>query len=219
MQEDGMRSEDYIYNLIKDNIVKKKLFPNGQIVEAQLVKETGISRTPIRTALKRLSYEGLVTIIPNRGAFVSSPTAEEIRDVYECKKLLETAAIRLACQNITDEQIEALEALQRKEVEAHARKDLDQFIEMNDRFHLMIAEASGNMCYEKFIAELIAKSNVYLIFYDNFMFTPTNDSHALKDHDLILKALKARDAEGCVKAVERHNQITLDQLSLSGMIP
>jgi len=214
-----MRSEDYIYNLIKDNIVKKKLFPNGQIVEAQLVKETGISRTPIRTALKRLSYEGLVTIIPNRGAFVSSPTAEEIRDVYECKKLLETAAIRLACQNITDEQIEALEALQRKEVEAHARKDLDQFIEMNDRFHLMIAEASGNMCYEKFIAELIAKSNVYLIFYDNFMFTPTNDSHALKDHDLILKALKARDAEGCVKAVERHNQITLDQLSLSGMIP
>ena len=219
MQEDGMRSEDYIYNLIKDNIVKKKLFPNGQIVEAQLVKETGISRTPIRTALKRLSYEGLVTIIPNRGAFVSSPTAEEIRDVYECKKLLETAAIRLACQNITDEQIEALEALQRKEVEAHARKDLDQFIEMNDRFHLMIAEASGNMCYEKFIAELIAKSNVYLIFYDNFMFTPTDDSHALKDHDLILKALKARDAEGCVKAVERHNQITLDQLSLSGMIP
>ncbi len=214
-----MRSEDYIYNLIKDNIVKKKLFPNGQIVEAQLVKETGISRTPIRTALKRLSYEGLVTIIPNRGAFVSSPTAEEIRDVYECKKLLETAAIRLACQNITDEQIEALEALQRKEVEAHARKDLDQFIEMNDRFHLMIAEASGNMCYEKFIAELIAKSNVYLIFYDNFMFTPTDDSHALKDHDLILKALKARDAEGCVKAVERHNQITLDQLSLSGMIP
>lgn len=214
-----MRSEDYIYNLIKDNIVKKKLFPNGQIVEAQLVKETGISRTPIRTALKRLSYEGLVTIIPNRGAFVSSPTAEEIRDVYECKKLLETAAIRLACQNITDEQIEQMETLQRKEVEAHARKDLDQFIEMNDRFHLMIAEASGNMCFEKFIAELIAKSNVYLIFYDNFMFTPTDDSHALKDHDLILKALKARDAEGCVRAIERHNQITLDQLSLSGMIP
>lgn len=219
MQEDGMRSEDYIYNLIKDNIVKKKLFPNGQIVEAQLVKETGISRTPIRTALKRLSYEGLVTIIPNRGAFVSSPTAEEIRDVYECKKLLETAAIRLACQNITEEQIEQMEMLQRKEIEAHARKDLDQFIEMNDRFHLMIAEASGNMCYEKFIAELIAKSNVYLIFYDNFMFTPTDDSHALKDHDLILKALKARDAEGCVRAIERHNQITMDQLSLSGMIP
>lgn len=218
MQAEPMRSEDHIYNLIKENIVKKKLFPNGQIVEAQLVKETGFSRTPIRAALKRLSCEGLVTIIPNRGAFVSSPTAEEIRDVYECKKLLETAAIRLACQKITDKQISQLEEIQRKEVQAHARKDMDQFIEMNDRFHLLIAEASGNMCYEKFIAELIAKSNVYLIFYDNFMFTPTDDSHALKDHEQILKALKARDAEGCAKAIQQHNQITLDQLSLSGMM-
>lgn len=218
MQEEGMRSEDYIYNLIKENIAKKKLFPNSQIVEAQLVKETGISRTPIRAALKRLSYEGLVTIIPNRGAFVSSPTTEEIRDVYECKKLLETAAIRLACKRITDTQISQLEEIQRKEVQAHTRKDMDQFIEMNDRFHLLIAEASGNTCFEKFIAELIAKSNVYLIFYDNFMLTPTDDSHALKDHEEILKALKARDAEGCVKAILQHNQITLDQLSLSGMM-
>lgn len=219
MRESQGRSEDYIYDLLKNKIIKKELFPNSQLVEAQLVEETGMSRTPIRMALKRLSYEGMVNIIPNRGAFVSSPTLDEVKSVYECKRILEAAAIRGACDHISEEQLHELEEFQQREIEAHKHKDLFAFIEMNDKFHLTIAKASGNIYYEKYIAELIAKSNVYLIFYDNFMFTPTDDSHALKDHVEIIKALRARNKEVSVAAMERHNQVTLDQLSLNGIMP
>lgn len=219
MHKEQIRPEDYIYKLIKDKIVRKELFPNSPIVESQLAEITGISRTPIRAALKRLSYEGIVTIIPNHGAFISNPTLEEIKEVYECKKLLESSAIKLACVNITDKQIEKLEMLANQEVEVHKLKDLYQFIKLNDKFHMTIAEASKNSVYQKYIYELIEKSNVYLIFYDNFMFTSTDESNALKEHTQILNALKARDIDASVKAIERHNQITLDQLSLNGIVP
>ena len=218
MQEGQVRPEEYIYKLLKSKIIKKELFPNCQIVEAQLSEETGISRTPIRAALKRLNYEGMVTIIRNRGAFVSNPTLDEIKAVYECKKLLESAAIRLACVNITHEELNELEELLQKEIETHAHKDLYQFIEINDKFHMIIAKASKNICYEKFITELMAKSNVYLLFYDNFVFTATDESEALKEHTRILNSLKARNIDDCIAAIERHNQITLDQLSLNGII-
>lgn len=219
MQEGQMQPEEYIYKLLKNKIIKKELFPNCKILEAQLSEETGISRTPIRTALKRLSYEGILTIIPNRGAFVSSPTYDEIKAVYECKKTLESAAIRLACVNITDEQLSKLEECLKREYEAHSRKDLYQFIKINDMLHMTIAQASKNIYYEKYIYELAAKSNVYLIFYDKFMFTATNDSDALKQHNKIVNALKARDIDSCVEAIERHNQTTLDNLSVNGIIP
>ena len=218
MEKVELRPEEYVYNLLKNKIIKKELFPNCQIIETQLVEETGLSRTPIRTAIKRLNYEGMVTIIPNRGGFVTDPTLNEVKGVYQCKKLLESAAIRLTCTNITGKQLDQLAKLQQQLIEAHTHKDLYQFIKINDEFHLLIAKASKNLCYEKFISELITKSNVYLIFYDNFMFTPTDNSDALQEHVEILNSLKSRDIDGCVKAIDKHNQITLDQLSLNGLV-
>lgn len=219
MHKSQVRPEDYIYKLLKNKIIKKELFPNCQIIESQLVKETSISRTPIRTALKRLNYEGMITIVPNHGAFVSTATVDEIKGVYECKKLLESASIRLSCINITDEQLHMLDELLKREIETHVRRDFYQFIKVNTKFHLLIAKASKNICYEKFIAELITKSNMYLIFYDNFIFTSADNSCALQEHTKIVKSLKERNVNACVEAIERHNQITLDQLSLNGIIP
>lgn len=218
MQEDKMQSKDHIYNLIKDKIIRKELFPNTQIVESQLSEETGISRTPIREALKQLSYEGIITIIPNRGAFVSNPTPDKIKSVFECKKVLEAAAIKIACTNITDKELDVLEDLYLQGAKAHASKDFYMFTKLNDEFHMTIVRASKNSCYEKYVNELIQRSNVYLFFYDNFMFTSADDSEALKGHARILALLKAGDVNGCVEAIEKHNQVTLDQLSLNGII-
>lgn len=188
------------------------------IVESQLSEETGISRTPIREALKQLSYEGIITIIPNRGAFVSNPTPDKIKSVFECKKVLEAAAIKIACTNITDKELDVLEDLYLQGAKAHASKDFYMFTKLNDEFHMTIVRASKNSCYEKYVNELIQRSNVYLFFYDNFMFTSADDSEALKGHARILALLKTGDVNGCVEAIERHNQVTLDQLSLNGII-
>lgn len=219
MLKDNMRPEDYIYKLIKNKIIKKELFPNCQIVESQLAEDTGISRTPIRAALKRLSYEGVVNNIPNRGTFVANPTLDEIRAVYDCKILLESAAIKLACDHITQDQLNQLDELMERQVETHVRKDLYQFIKINAEFHMTIAKASKNMFYEKYINELIERSDVYLIFYDRFMVTSIENSDALKEHLKILNLLKARDSDGCAEAIVRHNQITFNQLCLNGIIP
>lgn len=210
--------EEYICKLIKDRIIKRELFPKSQIIELQLAEETGISRTPIRQALKKLSYEGLVDIIPNRGAFVASPTIEEIISVYECKKVLEAAAIEKSCMNITDEELYQLEELLNQGIQTHNTKDLYNFILFNEEFHMIIAKASRNKYYEKYIKELIEKTNVYLIFYDRFMLTATDESAAIKEHFKILDALKSKNIEVCVETSIRHNQITLDQLSLKGIV-
>lgn len=216
LEKNRIKPDEYIYKLIKSKIINRELFPNSHIVESQLSEETGISRTPIREALKRLSYEGLVTIIRNRGVFVSNPTIDEIRNLYECKKSLESAAIRKACMNITEKEINQLKKLVNEQTNAHKNKDLQEYIKYNDEFHLLIARASKNIFYEKYIKELIERSNVYLIFYDKFLFTEIDDSEALKHHHRIIKELELKNIEGCVETIDKHNQTTLDELGISG---
>jgi len=209
---------EIISDLIIEKIIKKEIFPNSQIIETKLAEETGISRTPIRQALKELSYKGFVNIIPNRGAFVSNPNLEEIKSVYNCKMVLESAAIKDAFNNITNIEINKLENILNEGIEKHTNKDLYNFISLNEEFHMVIAKASKNIYYEKYIKELIQKSNIYLIFYDKFMITQINDSEAIKEHYKIIDALKSRDVEACVQASIRHNQKTLYQLSLNGKV-
>ena len=172
MKEYKIKPKDTIYELIRSKIINKELFPNSQIVESQLAFETGISRTPIREALKRLDYEGIVNIIPNRGAYISNPTLDEIKAVYECKNVLEMAAIKEACFNISDEDLRLLDELIISDIKAHEKKDFKSFIEINGNFHMTIVKASKNVFFEKYIHELLERSNVYLIFFDRFMFTP-----------------------------------------------
>ena len=218
MEKDVLKPEEYIYYLIKDKIAKRELFPKCQIVEAQLVDETGISRTPIRHALKKLNYEGIVDLIPNRGAFVANATLDEVISVYECKKTLEAAAIEKACINMTDQDLIILEELINNTIEVHRKKELYNFISFNEKFHMTIARASKNKYYEKFISELIEKSNVYLIFYDPFMPIVTDESEAIKAHYNILDALKSKNVNTCIEAIIIHNQITLDRLNLNGIV-
>lgn len=217
MKENVFTSEEYIYNLIKDKIIKRELFPKNKIIELQLAEETGISRTPIRKALQKLSYEGLIELIPNRGAFVASPTLKEIISVYECKKILEAAAIEKACSYITDKELELLEEILIKGIQTHSNKDLQSFLLMNKEFHMTIARISRNKCYEKFITELIDKSNVYLIFYDTFTTIPTEESVSIKQHYKILDALRSRNVDACIEASINHNQITLERLNLDNV--
>ena len=162
-------SEKRVYGYIKNKIITKELFPGTQLIESHLASATGVSRTPIREALKKLSYEGIVNIIPNRGAFIASPSYAEICSVYECKKVIEAAAIRKACTHVTDEDLMSLEKLIEAQVVAHKEHNLTEYLRLNDAFHMLIAKQSGNPLYEKYMKELTDLSNVYLIFYDNFI--------------------------------------------------
>ena len=91
------KPQDIVYHYVKNQIVGKSMFPGNRIIEDDIIRETGTSRTSIRPALLRLKYEGLVEMIPNRGAFVAKPSEEDLRQVYRVREVLELSLIHI-CQ-------------------------------------------------------------------------------------------------------------------------
>ncbi|MDY4009889.1 MAG: GntR family transcriptional regulator [Candidatus Limiplasma sp.] len=214
MERQHVSAEEQAYRYIKAQIINKKLLPNQQIVEMDVAEESGLSRTSIRTAIRRLHYEGLALLRPNKGAVVVSPSLNEIQDIYACKRLLETEAIKLAATKISSAALKRMEELLALEPETFHNKDFNAFLNLNTEFHMLIAQASGNSCYVKYIKELLTKSNVLLIFYDDFMTTSLEESDAHREHIQIYEALCARDAERCANEMFAHSDTTYETLSI-----
>ena len=214
MEKRRVSAEEQAYRYIKELIINKKLLPNQQIVEMDVAEESGLSRTSIRSAIRRLHYEGLAVLRPNKGAIVVSPSINEIQDIYACKRLLETEAIRLAASRITEPTLKRMEALLEMEPATFHAKDFNAFLNLNTEFHMLIAQASGNSCYVKYIKELLTKSNVLLIFYDDFMVTTLEESDAHREHLSIYEALRAHDEERCVNEMLAHSDTTYETLSI-----
>ena len=108
-------TETQICKEIKQAIMQRKLRPNTQLIEEVLAESFGVSRTLIRQALRRLAYEKIVRIVPNKGSFVACPTTEEAKEICEVRTALEVESTRLACQKITDEQITLIALLVEEE--------------------------------------------------------------------------------------------------------
>lgn len=159
------KNETVIYTSIKQAIIEHKLPPNTQLVEDVLAESFGVSRTLVRQALRRLSYEKLVKIIPHKGAFVACPTVEEAKQIFEIREVLEAAATRQACRNATEEQIEQIAALIRQERNANLKDDAFESLRLSLNFHLKIAELTHNSYYQRYLEELTSLIYVIVSFY------------------------------------------------------
>ena len=212
--KERVSAEERAYRYIKAQIINKKLLPNQQIVEMDVAEESGLSRTSIRSAIRRLHYEGLAIIRPNRGAVVVSLSMSEIKDIFACKRLLETEAIKLATSRISITSLKRMKEILTLEPETFHNKDFNAFLELNTEFHMLIAQASGNSCYIKYIKALLTKSNVLLIFYDDFMTTSLEESDAHREHMQIYEALRSHNLERCVKAMFAHSDTTYETVSI-----
>ena len=100
-----------VYNRLREDILSGKLKENEELREISIGEELGVSRTPVREAFRQLELEGLITIIPNKGAFVTGITGKDVKDIYMIRSHLEGLCARLACDHITDEQLEEMERL------------------------------------------------------------------------------------------------------------
>lgn len=214
MKISSISAEEQAYRYIKNRIINKELHPMEQIVEMDIANQSGISRTSVRAAIRRLGYEGLATIRKNKGAFVVNPSKREMCDIFSCKCLLETEAIRLACHRITKDELGKIEQLLYNEPQTFYEKDFNAFLALNFQYHMIIAHASQNACYEKFIDELMTRSNVFLIFYDDFMRTSFDESEAHKEHCSIFEALCQGDEHRCMEEMRRHSDTTFETLSV-----
>lgn len=205
------REED-VYKALRQDILSKKLYPNTQLVETAIAQKMGISRTPVRDAIKRLAYEGLVNIIPRKGAYIVCPTKEEFLQLFTCRLHLETKAVELAASQITDEEIQELEQLMHVEQDCFRRKSVEEYITINKQIHMTMVRACRNDYFIKYIEELISKSDIYLIFYDNFLFKREEDVNSFKEHKKLLDALKNRDPKKSYSAMEAHVKSIFENL-------
>ncbi|MEW9673939.1 GntR family transcriptional regulator [Ammoniphilus sp. 3BR4] len=195
-------SETDIYKEIKKAIIQQRLRPNMQLVEEVLAESFGVSRTPIRNVLRRLAHEKMVKIIPHKGTFVSCPTVEEAKEVFEMRRVLEGAAIRKACKQITGEHLHQLELLINEEHAARDHGDLFQVLQITCDFHLEIAKIAGNSYYNRYIEELISLNYVIMAFYGRRQLTLCG----LQEHAQILNALNQRDENQAEKLMLEHLQ-------------
>lgn len=215
MEENSNNIETKIYNELKHSIITRQYKPNSQLVETTIAKKMGVSRTPIRSALQKLSYEGLVNIIPRKGAFVAQTSIEEFVNLFSSRLLLEKEAARIAAEQISNSDLDYFNKLIIEERTTHEEKNLEKFLDINDKMHMLIANASKNVYYTKFIQELTMKSNIYLIFHDDFFTKPIKELHSLNEHMLIYEALKSRNPKKSAKAMEQHIKSIFNNLGLS----
>jgi DNA-binding GntR family transcriptional regulator len=196
-----------VYQHIKKQILTKALFPGNRIVEEDVVRETGVSRTSIRPALLQLQYEGLVEIVPNRGAFVAKPTKEDLLQVYRMRRVLECGALEEAMEKRTDAQLQAMERNLEAQSVLTQHYSRQEYVTLNHQFHWLMVQMTGNAYYEKYLNEIYNRINTFLFFYDNAV-----DNNSLTSHLMIYEALRDRDLAKGLAGIRLDVDIALDDL-------
>jgi DNA-binding GntR family transcriptional regulator len=192
---------DRIYQLLKENIVRHRLKPGARLLDQEIAESLNVSRTPVREALNRLGTEGLVEIIPRRGAFVINLSAKDMKDIYEVREVLEVLAVRLAVPRLSDEDILGLEETLEAFSNALDRKEHLTCFELDKEFHDRIVRLSGNAK----LAEIntLLGGNIQTTRWRHCQ----NDHRqqlSLQEHRAILDALIKRDVDLASELVSDH---------------
>lgn len=203
---------------LRDMIVQGGLAPETKLNERVLAAQLGISRTPLREAIKYLASEGLVELLPNRGAVVASLKAEKVKEIFTVLGALEALAGELACRNATDADIAEIRALHYQMVAHHARGELAQYFRYNQQIHIRLVECAANAT----LAQVYRGLNAH-VRRARYM---ANLSHerwdsAVREHEEILDALSARDSTRLQALLRDHlaNKLVLVMEALGSTTP
>jgi DNA-binding GntR family transcriptional regulator len=184
---------------LRQRIFRRELEPGSWIDEMKLAEHYGISRTPLREALKVLAAEGLVTMKVRRGAYVTEVSESDLRDVYHLLSLLESDAAGMAAHRITDEELRELQDLH-EQLEV-AAGETERFLELNERFHIRLLQIAGNRWRNQMVADLrkVMKLNRH-----NSLLKSGRIQESIREHRAILKALARRDAASSAEKMQLH---------------
>lgn len=188
-----------VAELLRQRIFKRELEPGSWVDELKIAEEYGISRTPLREALKVLAAEGLVTMKVRRGAYVTEVSEKDLRDVYHLLSLLESDAAGEVAAHASDAGIGELVALH-EELEK-ALHERDRFFAINERFHLRVLELADNRWRLQMVSDLrkVMKLNRH-----HSLFKAGRIEESLAEHRAIVAALRARDAGLTVRRMHEH---------------
>ena len=192
---------DVVFNTLRQAILKGELEPGERLMEIQLAERLGVSRTPIREAIRKLELEGLVLMIPRKGAEVAKISENNLRDVLEVRRSLEELAIDLACQRITEEELAQLNKAEVDFKAAIENGDAMQIAQTDENFHEIIYNSTKNQKLVQILNNLREQMYRYRLEYIK---DADKRQILMVEHEHILKALTLRHIQEAKMAVREH---------------
>ena len=197
---------DVVFNTLRQAILRGELKPGERLMEIQLANRLGVSRTPIREAIRKLELEGLVLMIPRKGAEVAEITEKSLRDVLEVRRALEELAVELVCVKITDEQIQDLKGAAEDFKASLKEGDITRIAEADVKFHDVIYMATDNQKLIQLLNNLREQMYRYRVEY-----LKRSDFHQqlIDEHEEIIETIENGQKERAVQVVCQHvdNQV------------
>ena len=192
---------DVVFNTLRQAILKGELEPGERLMEIQLADRLGVSRTPIREAIRKLELEGLVLMIPRKGAEVARISEKSLREVLEVRRSLEELATELACQRMEDEALLELEEAQENFRSAVQKGDLMNIAETDEHYHDVIYHGTGNSRLVQILNNLQEQMYRYRLEYIK---DTAKHQILLVEHDHLLRALKEHRVAEAKAAIREH---------------
>ncbi|MEA1961167.1 MAG: GntR family transcriptional regulator [Bacillota bacterium] len=208
---------ELVLEAIREAIITEKLQPQERLMEIQLAEELGVSRTPVREALRKLELEGFIVMVPRKGAYVADLSLKDIADVFEIRAALEGLAAGLAAERITDEEIEEMERSLVEKGEAINQNDLERLVAVDTKFHESIYKASRNDRLSSIISNLREQIQR---FRSTSLSYPGRMQMSLQEHRNILESIEARDIQLARQLAQEHienaENVLIDALKKEG---
>jgi DNA-binding GntR family transcriptional regulator len=199
--DDYLPLRDVVFNTLREAILTGQLKPGERLMEISLANRLGVSRTPIREAIRKLELEGLVIMVPRKGAKVASITERELNDVLEVRMGLEELAIKLACSRMGNESIERLKEISDRFASFMETDDLTALAQADVEFHETIYSGTNNRRLVQILSNLREQMYRYRVEY-------LKDAKArrtlVSEHEAIYRALKARDEDMALNEIKKH---------------
>jgi len=196
-------------------IVERRLMPGTKLAEQKIADIFKVSRTIVRQALHQLSRDKLVTLEQARGARVAQPSVDEARQVFEVRRMLESAMIKRAATELTTQQLGDLRTHLRDEQAAVQRTDVPGRTRLLADFHVVLARMLGNEALADILRELVSRSSLISLMYQS----AHSAEHSFAEHVAIVDALEKRDARAAVKLMESHLRNVERNLRLNPRVP
>ena len=203
-----------VFSRLREDILSGRYEEYEELREVAIGEEMGVSRTPVREAFRQLELEGLIQIVPNKGAYVTGITEKDVKDIYMIRSLLEGLCARWATEHITEEQMEEMEENVYL-AEFHARKGhLEQLAELDNRFHDIMYEA----CDSKILEHQLKDFHQYVLRVRKKTLSNVNRGpKSNEEHKGIMEAIKAKDGELAEKLAHKHMINAYDNMVKIGL--
>jgi DNA-binding GntR family transcriptional regulator len=197
----GEQSHAAVYAELRGAILAGAMRPHERITENQVAERFGLSRTPVREAFRKLESEGLIVVVPQRGAFVSQPSLEDILEIYQIRTPLECMSARIAADAITADQLRRLEELMEADRGRHDGRSAERSLRLNREFHAIIFACTRNRRLASFLMDMQDQVHRVRVLRPS---TVARLDETWEEHAAILAALRHHDAAAAEREMRRH---------------